>query len=446
MEEKETGRRGQKRRRDVHDASDDEETSNGEERRDVIDSSKDEETSRGQKRRRDVHDPSEDEETSMKKRRIGTGPEIIWVRHHEEQEEGHGGEEKVIPIPSEKMISSSNKEEEVKDNPKDPSYPGSTISANIKRLTFHHVLGRGSSGRVVLAEDIYTRQQFAVKVISKRSLLTEGKEHATVERQVLHLASGSPFLIHGQFALQTKGHVLLGMEYIKCGDFHQLLQQKGRLNIANARIYAAELVCGLQYLHSKGIVHRDLKPKNIMLTDTGHLKIADFGLALLNISEDRMAEGSAGTPGFMAPEMLAGEEYDAGIDWYAFGIILNIMVTGKSRYHRGRFKASNMEAKIIIKELLQEDPDQRLGVHGNIRAHAFFQDMDWDKVQALGMKPPHIPSKRNNQRGFRPFDITKMEAEDEENVPVSADDQALFERFSFITSTWKTLDSTPRTP
>ncbi|XP_069815033.1 uncharacterized protein [Dendropsophus ebraccatus] len=158
MEDEEIGRRGQKRRRDVHDASDDEETSRGEKtRRDVIDSSKDEETSRGQKRRRDVIDPSKDEETSMKKRRIGPGPEIIWVRHHEDQEEEGHREDEVIPIldSSKKKISASKKEEKVKEDPKDPgdsgarpSYPGSTISENIKRLAFHHVLGRGSFGRV----------------------------------------------------------------------------------------------------------------------------------------------------------------------------------------------------------------------------------------------------------------------------------------------------------
>ncbi|XP_069809253.1 protein kinase C delta type-like [Dendropsophus ebraccatus] len=434
---------GQKRRRDVHDASKDEETSGGQRRRrDVHDASKDEETSGGQKRRRDVIDPSKDEETSMKKRRIGPGPEIIWVRHHEDQEEEGYGEDEVIPIldSSEEKTSAIKTEEQGKE---DLPYPGSTISDNIKRLTFHHVLGRGSYGQVVLAEDIYTRQEFAVKVIAKRSLLNEGKERVTVERRVLQLASGSPFLIQGHFALQTNGHVLLGMEYITCGDFHHLLQQKGRLTIANARFYAAELLCGLQHLHSKGIIHRDLKPGNILVAATGHVKICDFGLAIWNTCGERLPPDCVGTPGFVAPEMLAGEEYDAGIDWFAFGIILNIMVTGKARYHQRRFKASNMEAKTIIKELLEEDPDNRLGVNGDIRAHPFFEDINWDSVQALGMEPPHTPSEENIRRGFRPFDINKMKAEEKEGKPLSAEEQALFAGFSFITSDWKTLDSAP---
>ncbi|XP_075715604.1 protein kinase C delta type-like [Rhinoderma darwinii] len=331
---------------------------------------------RGGKRRRDVLDSLEDEKTSMKKsqgrkRRIGSGQKIIWQKKIDlqDQEEGHGEEQKILILDSsEEENSAIKKEEERKRTPGEQScvrtyfstgdsgagrsYPGSTISDNIKRLTFHQVLGRGSFGKVVLAEDIYTRHQFAVKVIAKRDLLAEGEERATVERRVLQLASGSPFLLHGEFAFQTKGLVLLGMEYVNCGDFHQFLQRKGRLDIPSARFYAAELVCGIQHLHSKGIVHRDLKPSNILVAATGHIKIADFGLALENICGDRSATEYAGTPGFMAPEMLAEEEYNAGVDWYAFGIILNIMITSKSKYHRGLFNASSMEAKNIIKKII----------------------------------------------------------------------------------------------
>ncbi|CAJ0941370.1 unnamed protein product, partial [Ranitomeya imitator] len=113
--------------------------------------------------------------------------------------------------------------------------------------------------------------------------------------------------------------------------------------------YAAELVCRIQHLHSKVIVHRDLKPSNILVAATGHIKIADFGLALENIYGDRTATEYAGTPGFIAPEMLAADEYNAGVDWYAFGIILYIMITSRSKYHRGLFDASSKEAKDIVK-------------------------------------------------------------------------------------------------
>ncbi|KAM4038428.1 protein kinase C delta type-like [Anomaloglossus baeobatrachus] len=265
-----------------------------------------------------------------------------------------------------------------------------------------------------------------------------------VERRVLQLASGSPFLLHGSFAFQTKELVLLGMEYVTCGEFDHLLMRKGCLDIPSARFYAAELVCGIQHLHSKGVIHRDLKPSNILVAATGHIKIADFGLALLNIYGDRTATEYAGTPGFIAPEMLAAEEYNAGVDWYAFGIILNIMITSRSKYHRGLFNASSKEAKNIIKKLLREDPAKRLGVNGNIRAHRFFQRIDWDSVESLRMCPPHIPvPPRNIQRGSRPFNLQLLEAAEANNSALSADHQALFTGFSFTNISWKTPNHPP---
>ncbi|XP_077123754.1 protein kinase C delta type-like [Ranitomeya variabilis] len=128
-----------------------------------------------------------------------------------------------------------------------------------------------------------------------------------VEHRVSQLASGSPFLVHADFIFQTKMLVLLGLEYMSCGDFHHFLQMKGRLTIPSARFYAAELVCGIQYLHTKGIVHRDLKPENILVAESGHVKITDFGLALENMLGDRTATEYAGTEEFMAPEVRRKE-------------------------------------------------------------------------------------------------------------------------------------------
>ncbi|CAJ0931138.1 unnamed protein product, partial [Ranitomeya imitator] len=93
--------------------------------------------------------------------------------------------------------------------------------------------------------------------------------------------------------------------------------------------------------------------------------------------------------------MLAREQYGAGVDWYALGLIINEMVTGECTYHPALFHPSSSDAEDLIRELLQKDPAKRLGVHRNIRAHPFFQDIDWVSVEALQMPPPHIPGLEN---------------------------------------------------
>ncbi|XP_077134554.1 protein kinase C delta type-like [Ranitomeya variabilis] len=272
------------------------------------------------------------------------------------------------------------------------------------RLLFHHVIGVGSFGKVLMAEDTLTRKEFAVKIIGKIALLAGGDRlDVMVERRVLQLASGSPFLVHSSFAFQTKMNVLFGMEYMRCGDFHQLLERNGPLDIASARFYTAELVCGIQFLHSRGVIHRDLKPENILVAETGHIKITDYGLALENMHGDQTATGFAGTIGYMAPEILDMQQYNAGVDWFSLGVIINQMLTSFSTYDPAVFDESSSGAKDIIEQLLQEDPVQRLGVHGEIREHLFFQRIDWVSVEALRMAPPYIPVPTKPNPRFRAF-------------------------------------------
>ncbi|XP_066457728.1 protein kinase C delta type-like [Eleutherodactylus coqui] len=298
-----------------------------------------------------------------------------------------------------------------------------------RRLLFHDMLGRGSFGTVLLAEDPSTCKHFAAKIISKRALLAAGEELVMVERRVFELASGSPFLVHGQFAFQTKLFLILGLEYVSGGDLYNYLLMKGQLDIPTARFYAAELVCGIQFLHTKGIIHRDLKPENILIAETGHIKITDFGLSIDNIHGDQTATGYFGTVGYMAPEVRRREEYNAGVDWFSFGVILQEMVTDECAYHQTIDDISS-GIKNIVKQLLQKDPARRLGVNGDIRKHKFFRRIDWVQVEALKVTPPYTPEPSNPNHRPRPFHVDKLEAA-EVRAPISAQDQALFEGFSF---------------
>ncbi|XP_066438437.1 protein kinase C delta type-like [Eleutherodactylus coqui] len=317
-----------------------------------------------------------------------------------------------------------------------------------ERLLFHHVLGRGAYGEVVLAEDTVTCQQFAVKVIRKKALLAEVElADVMVEHRMLQLTSGSPFLIHAEFAFQTTTHVLLGLEYLSCGDLDQLLKSKGRLDVNSARFYAAEMVCGIQHLHTMGIIHRDLKPENILVAETGHVKITDFGLAIENMHGDRTANDYAGTEGFITPEMDAREEYNTAVDLFSFGI-MNQMITGECKYDHKLFNESTSGAKNIILQvniilqLLKRNPAKRLGVNRDIRKHCFFQQIDWISVESLRVPPPHIPESSKPEH-LEPFHLDAIEAAEAKDFHPSSKNQAMFRGFSF--SNLKTLLDTGST-
>ena len=127
------------------------------------------------------------------------------------------------------------------------------------------------------------------------------------------------------------------MEYVEGGDVRTLLNNIETLPEEITRMYAAEVVLALEYLHSYGIVHRDLKPDNLLITSLGHIKLTDFGLSKVGlmrrateIYEERdIEEGPkfddqdmVGTPDYLAPEVILKQDYNSDVDWWALGVII----------------------------------------------------------------------------------------------------------------------------
>ncbi|XP_075040288.1 uncharacterized protein LOC142100257 [Mixophyes fleayi] len=247
---------------------------------------------------------------------------------------------------------------------------------------------------VLLASEPVTKTEVAIKILRKRAMTSAEEEKALVEKKVLEEACGSPFLLRGYRTFRTKDALCFVMEYACGGDLEQLLDRRGRLDISTATFYAAEMVSGLQHLHLKGFIHRDLKPENILIDGAGHIKIADFGLA---VNKTEGATGYAGTLGYIAPEMLLGHTYNTGVDWFSFGVVLFQMTTGESPFvcQLSALPGFNLSLTTsdIIEELLCNDPQKRLGLNGLIRQHPFFRGIDWEELEALRVQPPYIPGK-----------------------------------------------------
>uniref|UniRef100_A0A8C6UJ60 Protein kinase C n=1 Tax=Neogobius melanostomus TaxID=47308 RepID=A0A8C6UJ60_9GOBI len=314
----------------------------------------------------------------------------------------------------------------------------------IDNFIFHKVLGKGSFGKVLLAELKGRGEYFAVKALKKDVVLMDDDVECTmIEKRVLALAWDNPFLTHLFSTFQTKEHLFFVMEYLNGGDLMFHIQEKGRF-------YSAEIICGLQFLHSKGIIYRDLKLDNIMLDHEGHIKIADFGMCKENVFGENRATTFCGTPDYIAPEILLGQKYSFSVDWWSFGVLLYEMLIGQSPFHGDDedelFESIRMdtphyprwinkEARDLLERLFERDPSRRLGVVGNLKLHPFFKSINWTSLERREMEPPFKPKVKapNDCSNFdREFLSEKPRLSYCEKNFIDSMDQSAFAGFSFI--------------
>uniref|UniRef100_A0A671LHR4 Protein kinase C n=1 Tax=Sinocyclocheilus anshuiensis TaxID=1608454 RepID=A0A671LHR4_9TELE len=322
---------------------------------------------------------------------------------------------------------------------------------NLDHFTLHKMLGKGSFGKVFLAELKGTGQFFAVKALKKDVVLMDDDVECTmVERRVLSLAWEHPFLTHLYCTFQTKENLFFVMEYLNGGDLMFHIQACHRFDLPRSTFYAAEIVCGLQFLHSKGIVYRDLKLDNILLDIDGHIKIADFGMCKENMFGETRTCTFCGTPDYIAPEILLGQKYGTSVDWWSFGVLLYEMLIGQSPFHGHEeeelFQSIrtddpcyprwlSRDANDILVKLFVREPERRLGVKGNIRQHAFFRDTDWNALEKRQVEPPFRPTVKSagDCSNFdKEFINEKPRLSVTDRIIINSVDQTMFNNFSFI--------------
>ncbi|XP_019753143.1 protein kinase C theta type isoform X2 [Hippocampus comes] len=322
---------------------------------------------------------------------------------------------------------------------------------SIDDFVLHKMLGKGSFGKVFLAELKRSAEFFAIKALKKDVVLMDDDvECAMVERRVLSLAWENPFLTHMHCSFQTKENLFFVMEYLNGGDLMFHIQKCHKFDLHRSTFYAAEIVCGLQFLHSRGIIYRDLKLDNVLLDSEGHIKIADFGMCKEKMSEEARTSTFCGTPDYIAPEILLGQKYNSSVDWWSFGVLLYEMLMGQSPFH-GRDEEElfqsirtddpayprwlSPDAKDILIKLFVREPEERLGVKGNVRLHAFFGATDWQAVERRKVAPPFRPTLTS------PGDCSNFDKEFIDEKPrlscadralMNSVDQSMFRNFSVV--------------
>ncbi|XP_073526065.1 uncharacterized protein [Phyllobates terribilis] len=303
-------------------------------------------------------------------------------------------------------------------------------------------ISRGAFGRVFLARKRATGDLFAIKVLKKADMIRKNAvESILAERNIL-ITARNPFVVRFFYSFTCKENLYLVMEYLNGGDLYSLIRNLGCLDEGMARVYIAEIVLALEYVHSLNVIHRDLKPDNLLIGPDGHIKLTDFGLSRVGLidSTDDLSGSSVnssaflseencdsarkhcskheqkekhavvGTPDYLAPEILLGMGHGKTADWWSVGVILFELLVGippfNAEHPQQIFdnimnrdipwpkvpEEMSYEAYDLIDKLLTESPVQRLGATGSgeVKSHPFLKNISWESLER--QKAMFIPS------------------------------------------------------
>lgn len=287
------------------------------------------------------------------------------------------------------------------------------------------MLGKGNFGKVLLAKEKLTGNMVALKVLKKNSIDSDDDdENFKAECAVfatIHGGDDAPFLIRCKRIINTNTRIIFVMEYVAGGDLMFHIQKKRRFTEDQAKFFAAETLLALEYLHQHNIIYRDLKLDNILLTLDGHIKLADYGLCKVGMTENATTRTFCGTTEFLAPEVLEEKPYTRAVDWWAFGVLLYELLCSRPPFYGHSEKeifnsilhgsisfpekiSISVEAKDLICRLLIRQPCVRLCDSEIIKKHPFFELIDFDQLKQKKIPSPYMPLRMKEEDDVSNFD------------------------------------------
>lgn len=315
--------------------------------------------------------------------------------------------EKLLVVPTPVAVSSLNScksNKETKEGSSSIKDIASQSKFAVEDFTFYNILGIGDFGKVFLARYLYNDQFYAIKVIKKKkiNIVHTSLKQVLTEREILATCE-SEFIVKMYASFQNENNFYFVLEYVSAGNLSNYLRKLKNLSMPQVKFFVAEILMGLQYLHEEiHVIHRDLKPENILIDKDGHIKLTDFALAKIGVKQ---THSFCGTKCYFSPELIQNKGYNRMVDYWTLGCLTYEMLVGRPPFYHsnhkilydlilnGSYKRDPIEdpqALDFIEQLLQKNPEKRLGIRGikDILAHPFLADLDHEKIRSRESESP----------------------------------------------------------
>ncbi|XP_063243758.1 cGMP-dependent protein kinase, isozyme 2 forms cD4/T1/T3A/T3B isoform X2 [Bacillus rossius redtenbacheri] len=277
-------------------------------------------------------------------------------------------------------------------------------------------LGVGGFGRVELVQLAGDPlRSFALKQMKKSQIVeTRQQQHIMSEKEIMGEAN-CEFIVKLYKTFKDRKYLYMLMESCLGGELWTILRDKGHFDDSTTRFYTACVVEAFDYLHSRNIIYRDLKPENLLLDNTGYVKLVDFGFAK-KLQHGRKTWTFCGTPEYVAPEVILNRGHDISADYWSLGVLMFELLTGTPPFTGADpMKTYNIilkgidaiefprnitrNAMALIKKLCRDNPAERLGYQkggiSEIQKHKWFDGFNWEGLTNHTLTPPIIPQVRS---------------------------------------------------
>ena len=271
-------------------------------------------------------------------------------------------------------------------------------------------------------------KSYCMKIIKKSRIKNEKDyQHILEQRKILEQLD-HPFITKLNFSFQTDRKLYIITDYIQGGSLLYHIRNLGKFKEEIAKIYLAQIILAIEYLHKKSIIYRSLTPETICLDLNGYIKLNDFSFSKSNIFYySNCTSTFCGTSEYLAPEIIEGKKYGKCVDIWCLGILMYEMIFGfppfiddnlnklykKIILNEPNFNFDNVKisklAKDLIMKMLNKNVDKRIGIY-KIKKHDFFQGINFNDLLNKKIQMPIIPS--NNENEYIDPELLKNECRD----------------------------------